>query len=49
MYETLQKKNSGEWWDVKVSSTDYDSLTTLSRVGVYVYVHVHVRIIYYYA
>ena len=42
MYETLQKKKGGEWWEVTVSCTDYDSLATLSRVGVAVCVCVHV-------
>ena len=31
--EILSKKKSGQWWDVDVSTSDYDSLTTLSRVS----------------
>ena len=32
-HEKLQQKKHGEWWDVQVSSSDYDSLVTLSQVS----------------
>ena len=32
-HEKLQQKKHGEWWDVQVSTSDYDSLVTLSQVS----------------
>ena len=32
-YQVMQKKKNGEWWDVKVRTSDYDSYVALSRVS----------------
>jgi hypothetical protein len=33
--QVLHKKRSGEWWDMAIRSTDYESFITLSRAGGY--------------
>ena len=30
----MQKKKNGNWWDMSVRTSDYDSFVTLSRVSV---------------
>lgn len=34
-YEKVKKSKEKEWWKVDVSSSDYDSLSGLSRVSYY--------------